>query len=179
MAEPQRIVVMGLGNVLLTDDGAGPAALHALARAVRPDPRVTFVDGGTLGLALLDWFAPDVTMIIIDAVNVDAAPGTIVRLEGDDVFRAASTQLSTHQVGVADLLSAADQLDLTPARTVLVGVVPASLAMSVERSPAVAAALPDLVAAVEDEIARAGVRLVHRQSGDAVVALEVSAALGI
>jgi hydrogenase maturation protease len=175
----ERIVVMGLGNVLLTDDGAGPAALHRLAREVRPDPRVTFVDGGTLGLALLDWFAPDVTMILIDAVSVDEAPGTIVRLEGDDVLRAASTQLSTHQVGVADLLSAADQLDITPAKTVLVGVVPQSLALCVERSPAVEAAIPALVEAVRAEVERAGVRLVHRQPGDAVVALEVSAALGI
>jgi hydrogenase maturation protease len=94
-------------------------------------------------------------------------------------MRVAATALSTHQVGVADLLSAAEQLGIEPERTVLVGVVPAHIGLGIERTPAVAAALPALVAAVEAEVARAGVRLVHRQPGDAVVALEVSAALGI
>lgn len=174
------MVVLGLGNLLLTDDGAGVVALHRLARAVRPDPRVRFIDGGTLGLALLDFIEPESVLIMVDAVAAPGPPGTIVVLEGSDVAAAASAQLSSHQVGVADLLCAADQLGRTPWRTVLVGVVPASLELGVERTPAVEAAIQALVAAVVVEVARAGVLLQPLEEGHARGALvDVSDALGL
>lgn len=153
----ERLVILGLGNILLGDDGIGVVALHALARAVdQADPRVSLVDGGTLGLSLLDYLEADSTLIIIDAVRADHPPGTVVVLEGEDVARAAAARLSVHQVGVADLLDAAHLLGRTPRRTVLCGVVPRSITLSVERTPEVEASLPALLAAVLEEAERAG-----------------------
>jgi hydrogenase maturation protease len=163
MSDP--VVVLGLGNVLLADDGAGVAALHLLAREYDPPPGVRFLDGGTLGLALLDLLEPDSTLILVDAVRTDAAPGTVVVFEGEDVEDAAAARLSVHQIGVADLLAAARLLGRTPKRVVLAGVVPASMELSIERTPAVAAALPELVSVVVAELARAGYPPTPRAAG--------------
>ncbi len=172
----ERVVVMGLGNLLLTDDGAGIVAVHRLARATRPDARVALIDGGTLGLALLDFIEPGSVLILLDAVNADAPPGTVQVYEGAAVSAAAAVQLSPHQVGVADLLSAAEQLGRTPRRTMLVGVVPASLELGIERTPAVDAAIPAMISAAVAEIARAGITLRPAHEG---ARLDVSDALGI
>jgi hydrogenase maturation protease len=164
MAEP--VVVLGLGNVLCADDGVGVAAVHALM-AGWTAPGVDFVDGGTLGLALLDYLDGAAALLILDAVAADAPPGTLVRLEGDDVEAAARARLSVHQVGVADLLEAARFLGRQPARVVLLGLVPSSLGLGLARSPAVAARLPDLVAAARAELARLGHPLEPRDAEEA------------
>jgi hydrogenase maturation protease len=173
----ERVVIMGLGNVLLTDDGAGVAALHLLARDPRLDPMVRLIDGGTLGLALLDYFEPDGLLVLIDAVRGGAAPGTVMVLEGDDVARAAETRLSVHQVGVADLLQAAEHTGRTPRRIILVGVEPASLELGVERTPAVQAALPAMVDQVLAVLERAGVPL--GSETHALPRVDVADALGL
>jgi hydrogenase maturation protease len=174
-----KVVVLGLGNLLLCDDGAGVVALHRLARAVQPDPRVAFIDGGTLGLALLDFIDPESELIIVDAVRADGPPGTVVVLEGADVAAAAEAKLSPHQVGVADLLCAADHLGRTPIRTVLVGVVPEAIELGTERTPAVEAAIQAMVTAVVAEVARAGVELRPLREGHVPHLLDLSPALGV
>lgn len=171
------MIVMGLGNLLLTDDGAGVAALHLLSRDARLGGSVELVDGGTLGLALLDYFDPESVLILLDAVRADAPPGTVLVLEGDDVAAAAETKLSPHQVGVADLLAAAEHTGRTPRRIVLIGVVPESLELGVTRTPAVQAALAAMVDATVVEMARAG----HPPAEwtDAQPRLDVAVALGL
>jgi len=168
-----RVVIMGLGNLLLTDDGAGVAALHLLARTRRLPANVQLVDGGTLGLALLDYFDPDSDLILIDAVRTDAPPGTVVLFEGDDVAEAVGTRLSPHQVGVADLLQAAEHTGLTPRRTVLVGVVPESLGLGIARTPAVEASLPAMVDTVMSLVGDTG------EERHAYVGMDVARALGL
>jgi hydrogenase maturation protease len=146
------VVVLGLGNVLCGDDGVGVAAVRALEDCAAPGVHV--IDGGTLGLALLDYFDADRALLILDAIAADAPPGTLVRLEGADVAAAARARLSVHQVGVADLLDAARLTGREPSRLVLLGLVPGSLELAVDLTPPVAARLPDLVAAARAEIER-------------------------
>jgi len=171
------IAILGLGNVLCSDDGVGVAAIHRLIEAHEPAPGVEFVDGGTLGLSLLDYFDRDVDLIVLDAVRTDAPPGTLVRFEGDDVEPAAAAQLSVHQVGVADLLAAARWLDRLPSRVILLGVVPETLALGSDRTAAVEAAIPALVAAVEAELETRGRPLGPRRS--ARPAQDITRALGL
>jgi hydrogenase maturation protease len=176
----ERVVLLGLGNVLLGDDGIGVVALQRLAAEAGETPGVEYVDGGTLGMALLDYFEPDATLILIDAVRTDAAPGTVVVLEGEDVARAASARLSPHQVGVADLLDAAELLGRTPRRLVLVGVVPQSISLSIDRTPVVQSALPALLEAVRAEVARSGIVLARGfVQDDAYALVEAGRAVGI
>jgi hydrogenase maturation protease len=158
----QGAIILGLGNVLCRDDGIGVAAVAAIARKFRQPPGLRFIDGGTLGLSLLPILEDAEAAILVDAIRADAPPGTVVRLEGCDVTHAAAHRLSVHQVGVADLLGGARLRGRLPARLVLCGVVPASIELGVERTPAVEAALPALIEAVVREAEALGYVLFRR-----------------
>ena len=161
------LLVLGLGNVLLEDDGVGGAAVAMLnARYDAPD-NVRVFDGGTLGLSLLPYLQDADAVILVDAVKTDAAPGAFVRLDGSDVGPAVATRLSPHQVGVADLLDGARWLDRYPGRVVLLGLTPASMELSVTLSPPVRAALPALVERVVDEAAAMGYVFRRKNADDA------------
>jgi hydrogenase maturation protease len=150
------LLILGLGNVLLRDDGVGSAAVAALNDAYEAPDGVTVLDGGTLGLALLPYLEDASTVILVDAVRADAPPGTLVRLSGDEVGPAVATRLSPHQIGVVDLLDGAHWRDRYPEHVFLIGVVPQSLELEVGLSPPVAAALPHLVKRVVEEAADCG-----------------------
>lgn len=150
------LLVIGLGNVLLADDGAGVEAARRLMEVAALPGNAEVLDGGTLGLSLLPRVREARSVIILDAVKADAPPGTVVRLEGDALSAAISTRLSPHQVGVADLIEGARLLGGLPERVVMVGVVPEKIALGVELSPAVEAAMPLLVEAALDECAAQG-----------------------
>ena len=156
-------LVLGLGNVLCADDGAGIAALVMLQRGWLLPPEVAAVDGGTLGLSLLPLLEDADRVLIIDAILADGPPGTLVRLSGAEVPTAVHTRLSPHQVGVADLLDALRLGGSDDEAPVLHGVVPASIELCLQRSPAVAAALPALVERVVAELRSWGLPLVPRR----------------
>lgn len=157
------LLVLGLGNVLCGDDGAGPQVVARLAARYEAPPGVRIVDGGTLGLSLLSILADVPAAIVVDAVRVNGrAPGELVRLLDDDVATATREQLSVHQVGVADLLDALRLLDRLPRRLVLHGVVPDSVALAYGCTPAVEAVLDQLVERVRAEAAAFGFPLVRR-----------------
>jgi hydrogenase maturation protease len=175
--------VLGLGNVLCADDGLGVAAVAQLARSYEFGREVRVVDGGTLGLSLLGLFEGVDDVLLVDAILTDAAPGSLVRLEGDAVEPAARERLSVHQVGVADLLDALRLLDALPRRLSLVGLVPAHVELGLGRSPAVERALPGLVSALAAEIRSRGHRVAARRSDEAQalapVARDAARALGL
>jgi hydrogenase maturation protease len=151
MTNRLSLLVLGLGNVLLGDDGVGAAVAARLRdRYAWPDS-VRVFDGGTLGLSLLPWVEQADAVVLVDAVNTDEAPGTLVRLDGADVPPAVATRLSPHQIGVADLLDGARWRDRYPRRLVLIGVVPGAVDLAVGLSAPVAAAFEDLVARVVGE----------------------------
>jgi hydrogenase maturation protease len=145
------LLVLGLGNVLLEDDGVGAAVVAFLHEQYLAPRGVRVLDGGTLGLSLLPYLQSADVLILVDAVRTDAAPGSLVRLTGDDVAPAVATRLSPHQVGVADLLDGARWLERYPRRIVLLGIVPESMELAVGLSPRVRAALPSLIELVIEQ----------------------------
>ena len=155
------VLVLGLGNVLLGDDGLGAAAVARLERDYRTPPGVRIEDGGTLGLSLLGLIADSHRVILVDAVRADAPPGTLVRLDGADVGDAVWDRLSPHQVGVADLLEAARLIDCYPSAVTLLGLVPDVIDLAVVRSSAVDNGLDELVAAIVDEVQSLGYSMVR------------------
>ena len=156
------LLILGLGNVLLGDDGVGPAVIARLRESYVAAAGSLLLDGGTLGLSLLPYLEDARAVILVDAVAADAPAGTLVRLEGADVGPAVATRLSPHQVGVADLLEGARWHDREPARLVLLGVVPEAIELGVGLSPAVRRALPRLVDLVIHEAGACGFPLAHR-----------------
>jgi hydrogenase maturation protease len=162
----REVIVLGLGNVLLGDDGVGVLAVNALLRDHQAPPGVRILDGGTLGLALLELLDADAGLVLVDAVADDAPAGTLVRHEGEAIGEAVASLLSPHQFGVADLLGAARLLSRYPERVVLLGVVPEAIKLGIGLTPPVAEALPALVRAVTSELARLGYPLVSREVVD-------------
>lgn len=156
MSDRTPLLVLGLGNVLLQDDGVGAAAVTLLRDHYQFPSRVRVLDGGTLGLSLLPYLENADALILVDAVRADEPPGSFVRLEGEGVPPAVATRLSPHQIGVADLLDGARWLDRYPKRVVLLGVVPESMELAVGLSPKVARALPNLIVRIAHEIAALG-----------------------
>ncbi|MGZ8255244.1 MAG: hydrogenase maturation protease, partial [Burkholderiaceae bacterium] len=107
MSDRTPLLVLGLGNVLLADDGVGSAAVAELHDRYEPCAGARVLDGGTLGLSLLPYLDAADIVILVDAIRADAPPGSFVRLDGDEVAPAVATRLSPHQIGVADLLDGA------------------------------------------------------------------------
>ena len=155
------VLVLGLGNVLLGDDGLGAAAVARIEREYRAPPGVQLEDGGTLGLSLLGLIAESDHVVLVDAVRADSPPGTLIRLDGADVSDAVRDRLSPHQIGVADLLEAARLIDSYPATVTLLGLVPDSIDLSVARSSAVDDKLDELVAAIVREVHSLGYNMVR------------------
>lgn len=152
-----RAVVLGVGNLLMTDEGVGPHAIEALAAAYEIAPHATLIDGGCSAMDLLDELADTDLLLIVDAVASGKAPGSMVKLEGRDVPRFFTTKLSPHQVGLNDVLASLAVMDAAPKETIIIGVEPARLALDMELSPTVAAAMPSVLETVAAELNRRGI----------------------
>jgi hydrogenase maturation protease len=151
MDRPTPLLILGLGNLLLGDDGLGVAAVRRLLEEYEAPEGVRVLDGGTLGLSLLPHLEDAERAILVDAISDDAPVASFVRLEGEDVAPAVAVRLSPHQIGVSDLLEGARWLGRSPRIVLLLGLVPGSIELSLERSPAVEASLPDLVGRIVEE----------------------------
>lgn len=157
-----RIVVLGVGNILLTDEGIGVRAIEELARRYALPDQVVLLDGGTSAMELLDDLANCDLLIIADCVRAGKAPGTLLHLRDEEIPALFRTKLSPHQVGLPDVLATLVITHEAPLHTVLFGVEPESLATHMGLTPVVEAILPRLVEAIADEIAAAGVPLTPR-----------------
>jgi hydrogenase maturation protease len=160
------LLILGLGNVLCSDDGLGVEAVRRLLEGWEPPEGVLVLDGGTLGLSLLPYLEDAERAILVDAIRTDDSPGTPVRLEGEEVAPAVAARLSPHQIGVLDLLDGARWRGRYPETVILQGLVPESLELSLDRSPAVEAELDGLVLRVVQEALRLGFSFQEREKNE-------------
>jgi hydrogenase maturation protease len=151
------ILVLGLGNSIMTDDGFGVRAVNTLSSRYHFQGEVTLVDGGTLGLDLLPYLEGVESLLIIDALNMRKEPGRIFRLEGEEVPRAFASKLSVHQMGLQDLLAVAELQGHVPSRLVVWGVQPESIEMGTVLTKAVESAVEPVVQNVLEELQTWGV----------------------
>jgi hydrogenase maturation protease len=121
---PPPTAVLGLGNPLLADDGAGLVMLERLQDCDDWPEWLEFVDGGTWGLSLLPLLEDVDRLLILDAVRTGEAPGTVVRGESDQVPRWYAHPVSPHQVDLREVLGAATLLNVVPTTLVVVGIEP-------------------------------------------------------
>ena len=142
------VLVLGVGNPIMSDDGVGQRLLEALAARVPALHGVEFVDAGTLGLMLLPRVECCGALLALDAAQFAAEPGEVRVLEGDafDGFL-KTARSSVHELGLRDLVDAARLTGALPRRRALVGVQPAQLGWGTCLSPAVEAAIPAAVQA--------------------------------
>jgi hydrogenase maturation protease len=154
-----RLLVLGLGNALMSDDAFGSQAVAALLTRYRFPEDVTVIDGGTLGLDLLPRLEGLDRLLIVDAIDMQAPPGSVFRLQGEEVPRAFAGKLSVHQMGLQDLLAVAELRGHLPAELVVWGAQPGSIEVGLELTPAVAEALERVVDEIAEELRGMGVEL--------------------
>ncbi|MGB8473898.1 MAG: hydrogenase maturation protease [Candidatus Acidiferrum sp.] len=146
-----KTIVVGVGNTIHSDDGAGVHALKKLQGDPRVPGEVLFIDGGTHGIELLAYLYDSSRLLLLDAVDVGERAGTLVRMTGDDL-RGLPGGASVHQLGVADLLATLPLVSESPREIVLLGLQSASTDWGTELSSPVEAALGSLVEAAVEQL---------------------------
>jgi len=159
-----KTLILGIGNVLLKDEGVGIHALADMLRCFELDENVEVLDGGTAGVELLRYLDGREHVIVIDAIAAGHPPGTVFRVEGEDVPRTFHQRISPHQIGLSDVLATALITDALPAQIVMFGVEPKDLTTGLELTSEVDASLDKLVGAVVDELRRLGHTVREREN---------------
>ena len=151
-----KILVLGLGNTLLTDEGVGVYVIDALAQEDPEGRHADYMDGGTLSFTLAGPIEEAAALIVVDTAQLDEAPGTIRVFEGAemDEFVGSGKKSSVHEVSLHDLLSIATLEGNLPEHRALIGIQPVELDWGSEPSPAVAAAIPAACAIVRELLKR-------------------------
>ena len=142
-----EITVLGVGNILLGDEGAGVRAVEQLQLQGELSDSVQLLDGGTLGMELLRFLKGTKRLLLLDAVQGDQEPGTLYCLRNSELEAHLSGAVSVHDLGLKDVLAVLKLLEAPVEEVVLLGLQPQTLAVGMELSAPVAAALPNLVQA--------------------------------
>jgi hydrogenase maturation protease len=148
------IAIVGVGNLLLSDDGAGIHAVRRLRRDARVASVARIIDGGTIGTNLLAEVCGCEKLLIVDAVDAGLPPGTTIRMDFSGPDRQEIASRNAHQSGIPGLLDDLRLLGQGPCQVVLVGVQPRSMEWGTELSPEVSGALPVVSAEVVRQLDR-------------------------
>ena len=147
-----RVVVIGVGNLLMKDEGIGIHVLQALQEIPLP-PDVELIDGGT-SPDLIAYTKSGDRLILIDSAKAGGEPGAIYRFKPEDLAPETTHLTSAHELGVAQNLSLMSLLGNRPADTVIIGIEPGEIAPGLELSAALQQKLPEIVKTVLKEIQR-------------------------
>ena len=164
-ATGMRVVVLGVGNILLSDEGLGVRAVERLARAHSLPAEVAVIDGGTSGMELLADLEGIDALIMVDAIRTGAPAATPIRLAGEALPVFFRTKLSPHQVGLCDVLASLELLGRSPRHISILGLQPQSLALGMELSREVEDGMPALLGMIVSELALLGLAATPTGSG--------------
>lgn len=159
-----NIAIFGIGNILLSDDGAGVHAVNRLTQGYVFPENVTLIDGGTKGLDLLPLLEGRDKVLFLDAANFKKASGTIDMIEGDSIPSFLSAKLSVHQIGLPDMLFAAKLMEISPPEMCLIGIQPGSMETSTELSPVVSQNMDRFIARALAKLTEWGVEALPKET---------------
>jgi hydrogenase maturation protease len=150
--QKKRILILGVGNLLLSDEGLG---VHVARKLMEMDfsPQVEVLEGGTDGFGLMHVLLQADRLIVVDAVRGGGAPGSIYRFEIEDcppfpdIFKT-----SVHQISILEVINLSGLIGSTP-RTTVIGVEPKRLEMGMELSPQIEAKIPKVIQLIKEEVA--------------------------
>jgi hydrogenase maturation protease len=148
----RQVLILGLGNPLMGDDGIGVRIVEEVKGLGLPD-EVTVIEGGTAGLDLIPLMEGYQRVIVVDAADLGHPPGAVVRFTPSEVqLHTADAPLSPHQIGLGEVLALAEALRLAPAELVIIGVQPSRIEAGLGLSPEVERAIPKIVEIILDEL---------------------------
>jgi hydrogenase maturation protease len=161
----KKVLIGGIGNVLLGDDGVGPYVARLLAARYEFDEGVEVADLGTPALDLIDQISAKDAVILIDSIETDSAPGTLVLYRKADIVRhCPAVRMDPHSPALVDTILSADFFGIAPADVLLVGIQSASFEAGCSLSRSVAASVDKAITEVLSELKRLGVE--HRLRED-------------
>lgn len=144
------ILILGIGNILLCDEGVGVRVVEAVQRSSLP-AHIEVVDGGTAGADLLETISGRDKVIVVDAMETDCPPGTVLKLSPDDLQSQPGTTVSLHEVNLLETLAMADQLGERPNEVVIFGIQPERIGPGLELSETLMNRLEDITQLVRQE----------------------------
>jgi hydrogenase maturation protease len=145
------VLVLGIGNILLHDEGIGVYVVEQMQKGGVGD-YVELLDGGTAGADLLDHICDRQKVIVVDAVDVDIEPGTILRFTSDDLASNTGQSISLHEFGIADTLAMARRLNCAPQEVIIIGIKPKDVTAGLGLSDEIAGIVPRIIECVSAEI---------------------------
>ncbi|MBI5639537.1 MAG: HyaD/HybD family hydrogenase maturation endopeptidase [Nitrospirae bacterium] len=151
-----KILILGVGSILMMDEGLGIRAVEELEKRYRFPKNVEILDGGTSGIELLSYIAGKDYLIVVDAIKSGNSPGTVLRIEGADVPARFRTRISPHQLGISDLIATATLTDELPKKLVLFGIEPKEIVMKLGLSDEVKKGMDHLLEVIVEELKRLG-----------------------
>jgi len=157
MSKTDNILVVGLGNVLMQDEGIGVRAVEELESRYLIPEQVTVLDGGTAGMELFEPIRNCDHLIVADAINTGDPSGTIVRIANDEIPAFFQTKLSNHQLGLSDLLALLQLKSEVPKNVIIIGMVPYQLENKLGLTAESAAGLDEMVSGLINELAELGI----------------------
>ena len=158
MNQIEKIGILGVGNLLLADEGFGVHVIERLQREYRFPPSVELLDGGTAGIMLAPFMEDKDILFVLDVVNLDAQPGSIHQFGNDDVCSGnIQTRMSPHQVGLLEILDLCRLRGKAPARVEMITVVPEDLSTKIGLSPRLEDAVDEVVAILLEKLKKMGV----------------------
>jgi len=154
---PAEVTILGVGNVILRDEGFGVRVAEYLDSHYDWPDNVQIVDGGTLGIELTQYVTGTEKLLVIDSINGHAAPGTVFRFENDAVMAHFQDKLSAHEVGIQDVLALLTVTGHKIPDVVVIGAQPYDLEAGVELSDGMKAIFPQIVERALGELAAWGI----------------------
>lgn len=154
-----RAVVLGVGNIILSDEAAGVRAVEALERGWFLPQNVTAIDGGTSGMEMIEELSDLDFLVVLDVVKTGAAPGTVVKIAGEQIPVFFRSKLSPHQIALPDVLASLELLDAMPKEIVVLGVEFSSLELGLDMTPLIAQKVPVLAELAAEELLARGYAL--------------------
>ncbi len=147
-----KIMILGIGNILYSDEGIGVHCIPSLHQYFADDETVIVEDGATDGMMLLPFIEETDHLIIIDAINANQEPGTLIKLEDEDIPKYTNVKLSIHQLGFKEVLAVAQIREKYPKHVVMVGMQPFSLKLNPEITSEAKTVAPKIIEAVIKQV---------------------------
>ena len=148
LIKSNSIVLLGVGNILLTDEGFGVHVVNQLREDYVFNPPITILDGGTMGMELLTYMRGMTKLLLVDAINGGDAPGTVYEFPHEEMNTYFTEAISVHEVGMQDILRIRALQEDPLEDAVVIGVEPESLELGLTLSDATQAAVEDVKARV-------------------------------
>ncbi len=159
----EHVMILGVGNILLSDEGFGIRVVEALQQRYDFPDNVSVIDGGVLGINLMGIISEADQLIVVDVIRNKGNPGDLYRIDGKDVPERIRAKNSLHQIDFLESLTLCQALDKVP-ETVIVGIEPQDIeTLSVELTPTTAGRIDDMIQMVLAELDRLEVTYTEKE----------------